>query len=238
MSDPPQPSTTPRRIVLYDQFPRVHRRHLEIPVLVVGEEGENILRCCRDKTMAVPMFPASKATTEMVAALEDAWRKTVWTPGTPGTPFQLVMFSELRELRGEGVTKVGLVACAVKEESFSNSSKPVRLFPFECYRKVTELNGFYATHDHECFCFGRFAGPTEHHKYMEEHHPFPQKPEEGSEEVQQARSEALAAFQQAEDKLRVYPGSLLPPQADERKGRWRFTVEFWPQETVDTEKSG
>lgn len=74
-------------------------------------------------------------------------------------------------------------------------------------KKVTVLDGHYASGDHECFCFDKLDGPFAY---------------EGTTE------ERIAA----QDANRVYPHSLLPRGAN--YGRWRITVEFESLSSEDT----
>lgn len=70
--------------------------------------------------------------------------------------------------------------------------------------KSTTLEGFYATGDHECFCFDRHNGPFE------------------------CRNVRLASGQEDPDACRVYPNDLLPEDIRGKRGRWTITVEFEP----------
>jgi len=113
--------------------------------------------------------------------------------------------------------------------------------PHKTVRKVTDLHGYYATGDYECFCFGKY-GPEEYHRHQEQH-PAPRAPEVASKVLSpdwEPSPEEAAAFQEydtafeawgrEQETLRVYPGNLLPEHGN-RKGRWRITVEFWPEDS-------
>jgi len=247
-SNPDEPASEekPRlqkRIVMFEGLPRILRRHLEEPVLAIGEGGQELLCFSRPKSMLAPLFPGRLANPEMMLCLVEAWEKSDdWRK----IPFQVVMFADKLEVERTGrLDQLGLAICPRTGVEFSGEEKTVELFPFESYQRVTELDGYYATGDHESFCFGRIRNPGEHMDYMREHHPRPEMPEEWHadpgavpKDEFAAHMAAVEAHQQIEDKMRVYPNRLLPSEVDDRKGRWRITVEFWPQETVDTEKSG
>ena len=87
--------------------------------------------------------------------------------------------------------------------------------------KVTELKGYYATGDHECFCFGKHPHPDALRSWVVDNLP------EGVERDSEDYWKLLIA---TEDSTRVYPNDLIPEAVGERKGRWRITVEFWPDE--------
>ena len=70
-------------------------------------------------------------------------------------------------------------------------------------KKVTELDGYYATGDWEAFVFDRHPGPIEHR--------------------------ADPSTKDTWDECRVYPNELLPEGTEGRKGRWTITIEFEPE---------
>lgn len=84
-------------------------------------------------------------------------------------------------------------------------------------KQVSILDGYYASGDQDSFVFDRCSDPRRHNrrwrgKYSElresQHQPEP--------------SGQIKA-------CRVYPEVLLPPKSSDRFGKWRVTVEFWPQ---------
>lgn len=89
-------------------------------------------------------------------------------------------------------------------------AKPVGL------RKETVLEGHYATGDQEAFCFDTHAGPTAHENAVR-----PSEPEGHG---------AWLAWQKQAESCRVYPLDLLPEGTYQKKGRWKITVEFEPEE--------
>lgn len=67
-------------------------------------------------------------------------------------------------------------------------------------RRVTVLEGVYATGDFECFCFDKVDDPSGDERH---HHE--------------------------QNAQRVYPNSLLPAGTYSVLGDWRITVEFVPR---------
>lgn len=63
--------------------------------------------------------------------------------------------------------------------------------------KVTELEGFYASGDFECFCFDRVESPWDDKRGWE-----------------------------IQGEQRVYPDYLIPDGSRGKFGSWRITVEF------------
>jgi hypothetical protein len=109
----------------------------------------------------------------------------------------------------------------------------------EKLEKITVLEGYYATGDHECFVFDKHAGPCSHYedvygdydarraKLMEN------APMDDMEALQKYRDEVdekLGPY--PDDTCRVYPNELLPddPEIRTRKGRWVIKVEFFPDD--------
>jgi hypothetical protein len=76
--------------------------------------------------------------------------------------------------------------------------------------KTTVLDGYYASGDHECFCFDRWDGPDAYYA------AFPDSMDERRWRMM--------------DENRVYPDHLLPDELrfNHPFGRWTITVEFEP----------
>jgi len=88
--------------------------------------------------------------------------------------------------------------------------KPVSL------RKETILEGYFATGDYEAFCFDKHDGPATHENAVR-----PSEPDEHG---------AWLAWAKWSESCRVYPRTFLPEGTYGKKGRWRITVEFDPED--------
>lgn len=104
------------------------------------------------------------------------------------------------------------------------------------YKKVTELEGYYATGDYEAFCFDKHDGPREHGDALDND---PRKIEEdemcdkwtNNEISEKEYDEWLEKSDFDRDYCRVYPNALLPDACDRMrgvKGNWRIEITFEP----------
>ena len=93
--------------------------------------------------------------------------------------------------------------------------RPLRSEPLS---KVTRLKGYKASGDQECFCFGKYH-PDELKAWVDENLPPGVEPKS---------DEYWDFLMETQDATRVYPLDLLPEGVGDLRGRWRITVEFWP----------
>jgi len=101
--------------------------------------------------------------------------------------------------------------------------KPVSL------RKETILEGYFATGDYEAFCFDKHDGPAAHEEAIRPSEPKLDNLAENSPEERSA-FEAWQAWDKWAGSCRVYPHALLPAGTHMKKGRWKITVEFDPED--------
>ena len=97
-------------------------------------------------------------------------------------------------------------------------------------KKVTELEGYYATNDFESFCFDKHRGPYEHHRALESTEEFLRWFNLTLEEEEKLLAEGKELPTYDPDQCRVYTSDLLPKRHRHQKGNWKITVEFTPVE--------